>query len=95
MTLAAAVNIAVGLAALALRRRFAEDESGVPANDPTEQPLSARTAALATAAVAISGFAALALEVSWTRLLAMSLGGSTYAITTMLATDAGSVIAAW
>ena len=86
MTLAAAVNIAVGLAALALRRRFAEDESGVPANDPTEQPLSARTAALATAAVAISGFAALALEVSWTRLLAMSLGGSTYAFTTMLAT---------
>jgi predicted membrane-bound spermidine synthase len=86
MTLAAAVNVAVGLAALAARTRFVEDAGAVPASDPAEQPLSAGTAALATAAVAISGFAALALEVAWTRLLAMSLGGSTYAFTTMLAT---------
>jgi len=52
MTLAAAVNIAVGLAALGLRRRFAEDAGAVPASDPAEQPLSARTAALATWAAA-------------------------------------------
>jgi spermidine synthase len=86
MTLAAAVNVAVGLAALGLRNRFGEDAGAVPASDPAEQPLSAGTAALATSAVAISGFAALALEVAWTRLLAMSLGGSTYAFTIMLAT---------
>jgi spermidine synthase len=86
MTLAAAVNVTVGLAALALRRRIGEDAGAAPASDPGEQPLSAGTAALATAAVAISGFAGLALEVAWTRLLGMSLGGSTYAFTTMLAT---------
>ncbi|HKC61608.1 MAG TPA: fused MFS/spermidine synthase [Myxococcales bacterium] len=86
MSVAAAVNVGVGLAALALRRHFAEDAGAVPASDPAEQPLSARTAALATSAVAVSGFAALALEVAWTRLLALSMGGSTYAFTTMLAT---------
>jgi spermidine synthase len=40
---------------------------------------------LAWAAVAVSGFAALAYEVAWTRLLALVIGPTTYAFATMVA----------
>jgi spermidine synthase len=43
------------------------------------------TPRLATVAVAISGFAALAYEVAWTRLLALVIGPTTYAFATMAA----------
>jgi predicted membrane-bound spermidine synthase len=86
MTAAAGVNVIVGLAAIALRGRLGASAHGRPLEDPSEAPLPAHTAALAVAAITISGFAALALEVAWTRLLALVLGGSTYAFTLMLAT---------
>lgn len=55
---------------------------------------------LAPAALALSGFVALTYEVTWTRVLALILGPTTYAFSAMLATfigglAAGSAIGAW
>ena len=52
------------------------------------------------AALALSGFVALAYEVAWTRVLALVLGPTTYAFSAMLATfigglAAGSAIGSW
>ena len=60
-----------------------ESESPLESGGRAE-PLSRRAAALVCAAFAASGFSMLALEVLWTRLLAMVFLGTTYAYTTML-----------
>ena len=59
-----------------------------------------RRAWLVPAALALSGFVALTYEVAWTRILALILGPTTYAFSTMLAIfigglAAGSAIGAW
>jgi len=82
----ALLNIAIGVAAIGLGR----NERGVPrpAGKPARPVLGVRprTAALVVVAFGVSGFCSLALEVLWTRLLAIVFLGTTYAFTTMLAT---------
>lgn len=89
--LGAAINIAVGVASLWLDRGNADAVSVAP--DPRAET---RTTAAApsivppprviAAVVAISGLAALALEILWFRMLVQYLAATTYAFTTMLAT---------
>jgi spermidine synthase len=90
--LAVALNLAAGLGALLLSRRW---ESGSEAGATTarrERParpqvprefLPRRRAVLA--ATFVSGFVSLALEVLWTRMLAEGTGSSIYIFTTILA----------
>jgi spermidine synthase len=101
--LAAAVNVAVGLCALlidgsrrrqpadAVHREQVDDPNGIAAATPASRTILAVTA--------LAGFAGLALEVVWFRLLTLFLPATTYAFTTMLATvllgiAIGSAIAA-
>ena len=56
--------------------------------------------ALAALALTMSGFAALVLEVAWTRILALAIGPTSYAFSLMLATfigglACGSTVGAW
>lgn len=85
---AAALNFAVGIAALALA---AASRPRLPAGQGVAQPphlgdslYSERARRWAVVAFACSGFAALGLEVIWTRLLTLVLVGFTYSFSTML-----------
>ena len=85
--LAAAANAAVAAGALLLARFSTGGAAAAPAEDdtPPEGPETGRrTALLLTVAFGVTGFSALAMEVIWTRLLAMVFLGTTYAFTTML-----------
>jgi spermidine synthase len=91
--LAASGNIAAGVIALAYSRgsargartpsvpsvaRFTGNAAGGQGLDPSPG------AALTTAALAISGAVSMLYEVGWTRALALAIGSSTYAFTSML-----------
>ncbi|MEZ4235506.1 MAG: hypothetical protein R3F59_04955 [Myxococcota bacterium] len=81
---AAAGNLALGLAAIALDPRF---PPLVPRDDlePVDPDDAPDTAPVRTWDLALlAGIAALANEVAWTRLVALVLGGTTYAFTAML-----------
>lgn len=78
---AASLNVGAALLALLVARG---PELPPPAADPGEPPLEKRSARLALIAVTTSGFAALALEVAWIRLLALILGSSAQAFAVML-----------
>jgi spermidine synthase len=92
---AAALNGAAGIAAIVLSRRY---ETGADAPGPAPHPaLSPRGEAAPTGVreapvrlmlivFGLSGFASLALEVIWFRILVLFLPATTYAFTTMLAT---------
>jgi spermidine synthase len=89
--LAVTLNLAVGLAALAVSRR-AEREA-VPAPSPGAAPaadegwpLGVAAGRVAVGVAALSGALALVAEVVWTRALALVLGSSVYAFTVMLVT---------
>ncbi len=56
-------------------------------------PIDAVPAATVLAVMAVSGFAALALEIVWFRVLVQFLPATTYAFTTMLATVLGGIAA--
>ncbi len=104
--LGAAANGFIGTLALVLSLRIEPTTSTVPAAKPlppvpahTQRSSERYTFILVLAAFFLSGFCALALEVLWTRLLAIVFLGTTYAYTTMLATllcgiALGSAIAA-
>jgi spermidine synthase len=81
---AAAGNLALGFAAIALDGRFPPlvPRDDLEPVDPDDAPSTApvRTWDLAL----VAGVAALANEVVWTRLVALLLGGTTYAFTAML-----------
>ncbi|TMA21449.1 MAG: tetratricopeptide repeat protein [Deltaproteobacteria bacterium] len=79
--LAAAANVLVGAAALALAARAEPD---VPASEGRAPSGHGENAGLLVA-VALSGVVTLALEVIWTRLLILIVGSSTHAFVTMLA----------
>ena len=88
--LAAAANIAIGLAALALRGRIPEPESSVPEaktewseKAPAAEPQAALRWSLT--GIFISGFTAMVYEIAWTRILSLVLGSSTYSFSLMLA----------
>ena len=90
--LGAALNVLVGVAALALHRRV-ESPSGGAADAPSPMPteigstgIDAGSHTTIGAVVAVSGFAALALEILWFRMLLQYLAATNYAFTTMLAT---------
>jgi spermidine synthase len=97
--LAAAFNIAAGLGAVALASRLeANGRAGVPEADTIPGGGSPGPRAVLVV-LAIAGFAGLALEVVWFRVLLLFLPATTYAFTTMLATvlagiALGSLVAA-
>ena len=85
---AVVLNIAAAAIALWLARsvRLQADRRNVRLKPDTtyyQGPVTHRT--LAVAAAAVSGFAALAYEVAWTRLLALIVGPTTYAFSLMAA----------
>jgi spermidine synthase len=82
----AGANIAVGIIALLLARpaAHADTETATPVDVPPLDAATRRLAAYSLAAFALTGFCSLALEVIWTRLLAIIFLGTTYAYTTML-----------
>jgi spermidine synthase len=84
--LAAALNVAIGVAAIALstaRERGQAPEHAPVAGDADEATSPVRRRLLAV--FAVSGFASLALEVVWFRVLVLFLQVTTYAFTVMLA----------
>lgn len=86
--LGAAINVLAGLAALLLQTRLTPLDASlraVPAAPPI-QSTRAGSGRAVLAVFALTGFCGLALEVVWTRLLAIVFLGTTYAYTTMLGT---------
>jgi spermidine synthase len=88
--LAASVNVAIGVAAIAGSRlgERALAAAAVPAGEaatPALSPQARRAAQLAYWGTAVSGLCALALEVMWTRGIAIAVGTTTYSFTVMLA----------
>ena len=79
---AAAVNMAIGVAAIALGARRAEGVDAAPDRTRVAMPWIVR---LACMAFAVSGFTALGYEVLWTRALEQFTHNSTYAYSAMLA----------
>lgn len=95
---AAAVNIGVGLMALIMGRSGAAS-SGSPLDAAPAVAAGTGGPTVVLIVMALAGFAGLALEVVWFRLLTLFLTATTYAFTTMLATvlagiALGSAIAA-
>src|SRR5205823_3564319 len=76
---AGAINTVLGIAAIRLARVDARPTPVVEPSAEMEPTYSAWQVRWALAAAALSGFSALALEVAWIRLLAITLGASTYA----------------
>jgi spermidine synthase len=96
---AATLNLAIGLSAVALGRRAVRVPSAGPAVAVSAAPQLPRAAALTALAFGISGFTAMGYEVLWTRALEQFTHNSTYAYTAMLAVfllgiGAGSAAAA-
>ncbi|MEE9216631.1 MAG: fused MFS/spermidine synthase [Anaerolineales bacterium] len=99
---AALINIAVGIVALSLQRKYGEDEQTWierkidPPKSKAEGGMQRRRTPFEPSAnrpylqiillvgMGLSGFATLSLEISWTRVLIMVLGGSVYAFSTIL-----------
>ena len=77
------LNVIVGVVAWLAGRRFGEarQEASAAPDEPTEAAHPSRALILAFAA---SGFAAMVLEVAWTRGLALVFGSSVYAYASML-----------
>ena len=80
---AASLNVAVAAGAFLLARRLdpitvSSDAPAAPADPPATRPVAL------CAVAAITGFAALLLQMVWTRQLCVMLGGSTYALTSTL-----------
>ncbi|HKS09543.1 MAG TPA: fused MFS/spermidine synthase [Pyrinomonadaceae bacterium] len=87
IVIAAAINILVGVIALVLQRRNFAD---VPSRIETELPGGAETAGVDTSrfwlfAAFASGFVTISTQVSWTRILTMIIGSSTYAFSIVVA----------
>ncbi|MEE8170387.1 MAG: fused MFS/spermidine synthase, partial [Phycisphaerae bacterium] len=83
--LAAAVNLSIGLLAIAwLRQDRAEESKASPTLHPTVEPVPATSRRAVLGALAASGFAAMAYQITWTRALIVSLGSSTYSFTCVL-----------
>ncbi len=100
---AAAVNLSIGIISLLVSRsvRRAPVRKAPPLADETESGAGGGSLLAGVfAAAALSGCAALMLEMTWTRQLALVLGGSTYAFTAtlfvvLLGIGLGSLIYHW
>ena len=91
VTIAGTFNLVLALVALVLASRTSEDDP--PAADTAPAPLEtpARTYTetqvnAAVAAVFLSGAAAMVVEIVWTRVLGLTMGGSAHAFSIMLMT---------
>ncbi len=93
--LAVAINVVVGVVAIALAQRLAAraGASGPGAPGPAPRiivhelsPETRRSWRWLALIVGVSGFASIGLEVAWTRALVLFTGNSTYAFATILAT---------
>ena len=97
--LAATLNVLVAAGAWWLSRREVVESATVgpdPRHIPTGSgptPIDVVPATTVLAVMAVSGFAALALEIVWFRVLVQFLPATTYAFTTMLATVLGGIAA--
>ena len=85
----AALNLAIGVAAIRLGRRqsavnMEEPSKGNPPQLPEPPPTSTAIRNVALALLALTAFASLLNEIAWTRVLIMVVGGSTYAFTLIL-----------
>ncbi|OLD64731.1 MAG: hypothetical protein AUI33_12020, partial [Ignavibacteria bacterium 13_1_40CM_2_61_4] len=81
----AAINLAIGAAAIGLgRRRSLSDPERPPGDEQISRPAADRLRTLALILLGITAFAALLDEIAWTRVLVMIVGGSTYAFTLIL-----------
>ena len=97
----AVANGIVGILAIALARSAAQPRTPVQREAPDMEDIPrgyTSSQLVVLSAFAVSGFCALALEVLWTRLLAILFLGTTFAFTTMLTTllcgiAAGSAVA--
>jgi spermidine synthase len=83
--LAAAINVAVGFAALLLGRAVSPSESPAHGRVPEAAPPLTPGQRRVLLVFALAGFAGLALEVVWFRILVLFIPATTYAFTTMLA----------
>jgi spermidine synthase len=82
-TLAAVLNLTVAAAAILLARRLGDAPTPPPEPAPAAASWTPSPGALSGAA-ALTGLAALLLQMVWTRQLCVMLGGSTYALTATL-----------
>jgi len=85
----AAINLGIGLFAIAYDRRLSHQvkAAAAPALDVgPARPADAATDRLVLAALGVSGFVSMMYEVAWTRALAALIGSSTYAFSIMLVT---------
>lgn len=90
---AAVINIAIGLAVFLINKRIpsAAGEEQAPGKDSQTQygeraTIDARHVRMLFYVFAFTGLASMVYEICWTRALALALGSSTYAFTTMLTT---------
>ena len=86
IAVAAVMNVIVGVIAIALQRRttpdFKVEQPAVAVDGPTLEPDSGRFWLFAAFA---SGFVTISTQVSWTRILTMIIGSSTYAFSIVVA----------
>ena len=85
---AVAVNLAIGLVALALRERLpttGRTAGAVPASGVAADDVPRLAARLVLWGIGASGFCALGYEVLWTRVLSLVVGTSVYGFAVMLA----------
>jgi len=82
----AALNLAIGAAAIWYAREQSPESPADPGRQPGERESSPRDALgrLALILLAVTAFASLLNEIAWTRVLVMIVGGSTYAFTLIL-----------
>ena len=81
---AVGANIAVAVAALAVGKKTAASPSmDMPLQD--KEPLAPAGSRLVYVTIALSGLSALGIEVVWTRLLSLLLGGTVYSFSIILA----------
>lgn len=84
--IAVAINILVGLAVAAVSRMWHAPATATAEGEKIVHPhYSTASARAALIAIAVSGLAALAMEVVWTRTLTLSFSGTVYSFAIMLA----------
>ncbi|HEV8169156.1 MAG TPA: fused MFS/spermidine synthase, partial [Pyrinomonadaceae bacterium] len=95
IAVAALLNVFVGLVALSLQRRTTSITDSPPVN--IEQPITTtHSVRFWFFAALVSGFVTISTQVSWTRILTMIIGSSTYAFSIVVALFLiGLAIGAW
>lgn len=82
---AAAVGINLGTALLAAAFAHYFPQAAIPGESPSGASVPDTSRAAVYAAISLSGFCALAAQVTWTRLLSLLLGGTVYTFSIILA----------